>query len=252
DAGKAFEPQRNLIQVAPGLDGGGSVAADGAGNVYVSWHAPEPGSKGEDNRRIWVARSTDEGKTFAKEVAASAEATGVCGCCGMRAFSDRKGNPYMLYRSAAEVVHRDTYLLTSKDKGAKFQSDRLHKWDVGTCPMSSYALAESGTGILAAWETEGQVYYLGIDPSTGKQSALRSAPGAGKGRKHPVVASNAQGEIILVWTEGMGWNKGGSVVWQVFDKDGHATGAKGHAGGVPTWSLVAVFARPDGGFTVVY
>src|SRR5438045_3785239 len=67
DEGTAFEPQRNVIQAANGLDGGGSVAADDSGNVYVAWHAPEPGGKGEDNRRVWVARSTDEGKTFARE-----------------------------------------------------------------------------------------------------------------------------------------------------------------------------------------
>src|SRR5712692_7179345 len=35
DAGTAFEPQRNLIQTAYGLDGGGAVAADSAGHVYV-------------------------------------------------------------------------------------------------------------------------------------------------------------------------------------------------------------------------
>src|SRR5207237_2312354 len=48
DDGTAFEPQRNLIQSAVGLDGGGSVAADRDGNVYVVWHAPEPGSQGEE------------------------------------------------------------------------------------------------------------------------------------------------------------------------------------------------------------
>ena len=32
-----------------------------------------------------------------------------------------------------------------------------------------------------------------------------------KGRKHPVVAGNARGETILAWTEGVGWNRGGSV-----------------------------------------
>src|SRR5262249_44499167 len=71
DAGTAFEAQRNVIRAAVGLDGGGSVAADDAGNVYVTWHAPVPGAKGEDNRRVWVARSTDEGKTFADEKPAS-------------------------------------------------------------------------------------------------------------------------------------------------------------------------------------
>jgi hypothetical protein len=33
DDGTAFEPQRNVIQAAAGLNGGGSVAADDAGNV---------------------------------------------------------------------------------------------------------------------------------------------------------------------------------------------------------------------------
>src|SRR6266566_1244039 len=44
DAGTAFEPERNVITYAYGLDGGSSVAADPEGNVYVAWHAPKPGS----------------------------------------------------------------------------------------------------------------------------------------------------------------------------------------------------------------
>ncbi|MGH2396752.1 MAG: hypothetical protein ACRDFW_07155, partial [bacterium] len=69
DNSTAFEPQRNLIQFEFGLDGGGSLAADKSGNVYVAWHAG-PHSKGEENRRVWITRSKDEGKTFAREVAA--------------------------------------------------------------------------------------------------------------------------------------------------------------------------------------
>ncbi len=248
----AFEPERNVIDAAVGLDGGGSVGADDAGNVYVSWHAPAPGLKGEESRRVWLARSSDEGKTFAREKPVSDEATGVCGCCGMRALGDRKGNIYLLYRSAAKGVNRDTYLLVSKDQGEKFQSDQIQKWNVGICPMSSFALAETGNDVLAAWETDGQVYMTRIDPATGKRSEPIAAPGTHKGRKHPVVAGNARGETILVWTEGMGWNRGGAVAWQVFDKEGKPTSEKGRADGVPTWSLVAVFARADGGFSVVY
>jgi hypothetical protein len=252
DDGTAFEPERNVIQSAAGLDGGGSVAADGAGNVYVTWHAPEPGTRGEASRRVWVARSTDDGRTFAPEKTASAEGTGVCGCCGMRAFCDRKGALYMLYRSATMEVNRDTYLLASADAGADFRNEKVHPWRVRTCPMSSFALGEGGGGILAAWETDGQVYYAVIDPATGKRSESVPAPGAGRGRKHPVVASNDKGEVILAWTEGMGWNRGGSAAWQVFDKSGKPTAAKGRADGVPVWSLVAAVARPDGVFAVVY
>jgi hypothetical protein len=252
DRGTAFEPQRNMIQAAVGLDGGDSVGADDAGNVYVAWHAPAPGAKGEDKRRVWVARSTDEGKTFAREQPASEEGTGVCGCCGMRAFGDGKGNLYLLYRSATDAVHRDTYLLTSNDHGATFQSDRLQKWDVRICPMSSFALAEAPGEVVAAWETEGQVYFSQIDPQTGNRSGPVSAPGAGGGRKHPVVAGNRRKQTLLAWTESTGWERGGAVAWQVFDRGGRPTAERGRRDGVPVWSLAAVFARPDGGFTVVY
>ena len=39
DDGQAFEPQQMVIREAYRLDGGGSVAADRDGNVYVAWHA---------------------------------------------------------------------------------------------------------------------------------------------------------------------------------------------------------------------
>src|SRR5262249_43609235 len=85
DSGTAFEPQRNLMQLTDALDGGGTVAADSDGNVYVAWHAGRLGNlAGEGKRQVWVARSTDEGRTFATETPAFAEPTGACGCCGMR------------------------------------------------------------------------------------------------------------------------------------------------------------------------
>ena len=96
------------------------------------------------------------------------------------------------------------------------------------------------------------MYYARIDPLTGKRSQPVAAPGSARGRKYPAVAGNAKGETILVWTEGMGWNRGGSLAWQVYDAADNPTSRKGTADGVPTWSLVAVFARPDGGFTVIY
>src|SRR5207244_1701344 len=65
----AFEPQRNVMQFSGGLDGGGSVAADQKGNVYVAWHG-KGSTEGEAHRRVWMARSTDEGKSFAREAAA--------------------------------------------------------------------------------------------------------------------------------------------------------------------------------------
>jgi hypothetical protein len=130
DSGAAFEEQRNLMRETEVPDGGGTVAADDKGNVYVIWHGQRKGDKGEANRKVWVARSTDEGKTFSMEEPAWAEATGVCPCCSTRAFADRDGIVYVLYRSATAEVNRDTYLLASEDRGKTFDKALIHKWKV--------------------------------------------------------------------------------------------------------------------------
>src|SRR5881409_144003 len=138
DAGTAFEPERDVIKVAHGLDGGGSVAADQQGNVYVFWHAPKPGNtNGEAGRAVFVARSTDDGKTFAPEKLATDKSTGACGCCGMKAFADGSGNVFALYRAASEKVNRDETLLISHNRGADFEIAYAHEWKIATCPMSS-------------------------------------------------------------------------------------------------------------------
>ena len=240
-----------MVRAAAGLDGAG-VAADANGHVYVLWHAGRPGTTDEGERRVWVTASSDDGRTFAGEIPASDEVTGACGCCGVRALADRQGVLYMLYRSAREVMHRDTYLLISRDKAKTFSSQKLQDWHVGACPMSTFSLSTSAAGIVAAWETAGQVQWMRIDPTTSRPSMVTAAPGSAGSRKHPAIAANARGETLLAWTEGTGWNKGGAVAWQLFDANGKATSEQGRLPGVPTWGLVAIAASADEGFTIVY
>jgi hypothetical protein len=252
DAGTAFEPERNVIRKAYGLDGGGSLAADANGNVYVFWHAPLVGQKGEANRRVWMAKSSDDGRTFAPEVMAFPDATGACGCCGMRAYADAADNIYVLFRSATNVVNRDIWLLTSTDRGHSFHGADISRWKIGACVMSSASLASSPSGVLAAWETEKQTWFARIKPGTSSMSAPTPAPGSAINRKYPVVVSNSRGETLFAWTEGTAWKRGGAVEWQVYDPQDHVESTSGKADGVPAFSLIAAFAKPDGSFVVLY
>ncbi len=257
DAGTAFEAERNLMQVSHELDGGGSLATDKAGNVYVVWHGGGE-QKGETHRRVWLARSTDEGKTFAAEAPVFRDETGACGCCGMRAFVDGGGALYLLYRTATGLTERGMFLLTSTDQGRSFQGERLDNWTLTTCPMSTVTMTASTAGgkqPQAAWENNGQVFFATLDRiSTGSGSDLVkiAAPDPTGQRKHPAIATNARGETILVWAEGTAWKKGGSLAWQVFDRDGKPTAGKGTAPDVPVWGLATVVANADGAFTIIY
>ena len=191
----------------------------------MAWHGHHPRrTQGRAGRRIWIARSEDDGATFAAEEPAWRAPTGACACCGTRALVDRRGALYVLYRAATGDADRDMTLLTSHDRGEHFDGISLQPWRVTTCPMSSESMTDGPTGVLAAWETKGQVFFARIDPETLQPSSPVSPPGAGS-RKHPALAVNAQGETILVWAENTGWQRGGSLAWRIFDA-GQATRAR--------------------------
>jgi hypothetical protein len=251
DSGTGFEPPRNLVQWAGGLDGGGTVTADEKGNVYVAWNGRAPGNKADESgRAIFIARSNDEGKSFSREEQAKGSQAGVCACCGMRASTDSRGNLYLLYR-ATDGESRDMTLLASVNGGKNFKSAVISKWAINGCPMSSSTMAEVSGGILVATEKAGQVSVAQVAPDSLLPSDVASAPGMGK-RKHPVVAVNSKGETLLAWTENMGWAKGGSLAWQLYDVNHKPVGEKGRAAGVPTWSLITGFAKANGDFVIVY
>ncbi len=249
----AFEPQRNLMTHTFDLDGGGSLAVDEDGAVYVAWHANDvAGEDGEASRRVWLARSSDGGATFAPEAAAWSEPTGACGCCGMRLFAAGQGRLHLLYRAATQQINRDVFALLSTDHGRTFTGARVHEWDINACPMTSMSFAASGSRVVAAWETDGQVLFKDL---TGSQAATPPGPAGGSPaarRKHPRLAFGQDGSLLLAWTEGTAWNKGGSLAWQLYHASGQPSGPAGARPGVPTWSLGAVAPRAAGGFVLFY
>lgn len=251
DDHSAFEPQRNLVHDATGCDGGISIAADSRGNVFAVWHAAGA-EAGEAHRRVYLARSTDDGKTFSREQPVSPPELGACGCCGMRAFVDARNTLYVLYRAAAQSIHRDMTLLVSTDRGETFHSQTLSTWELNACAMTTASLASSGNRIAAAWEKAGEVYFTFPDDRTFSQAVVAGAPRTGSNRKHPAIAVAPSGETLLVWTEGTGWARGGSLAWQLFDAHGKPLDGAGNAPGVPVWGLASAVAERSGSFTVIY
>ena len=63
--------------------------------------------------------------------------------------------------------------------------------------------------------------------------------------------ANLRGEVLLVWTEGTGWQKGGSLAWQIFDGAERPAGEPNELPGIVAWSFAAAVALPGGDFAIV-
>jgi hypothetical protein len=246
--GPGFEPQRNVIQHAYGLDGGGTISADREGNVYVVWHA---GEDGEASRRVFVAKSNDSGQTFGTDTATSDGTAGACGCCGIRSAAGPGGVGYVLYRTAREEIHRDANLIVF-GKDSAYNQITVEPWELNACPMSTASLLPDSTGVSVAWETDGQVSWARYGADGDRIMGPFAASGSGGARKHPVLAGNDRGETILAWTDGTGWKRGGTFAWQVYDGDGRPTPERGASEGIPTWSTVSVLTDTSGAFILIH
>jgi hypothetical protein len=244
--GRRFEPQQMVSGAISGIDGS-TVAADGTGRVTVAWHGMGR-VDGEGNRTVYLAASAKDGASFAAPAPATEAKIGACGCCGLKALFDRAGTLDVLYRAATDGKHRDTTWLAVRD-GRANAPVRVHPWELEACPMSTYALAQAGDQVAAAWETAQQIYSATLDPSSGSVSGLAAAPGTGD-RKHPSIAVNGAGERLLAWTEGTAWKRGGTFAWRVTDRTGRELASSANAGPVPVWGLVSAVALPDGSFVV--
>ncbi len=247
EAGKAaFEPQRNLRADTKGLDGGASIAAGPKGEVFIVWHGAREGVEpGEQNRVVFVLKSTDNGASFAPVKVANLDDAGVCACCSVKSFVTPEGELLALYRAARKPNQRDVTLLSSKDGGATFQHRIVGTWAIAACPMSSMSLASEGPQMRGAWEAEGKVYTSLLDAQAGALVV------SGDKARHPALAVNAKGETLISWSVGTGWQQGGSAGWRILDAEGKLTGDKGRADGVPVWGFTAAYAEGNE-FVIMY
>ena len=146
------------------------------------------------------------------------------------------------------MTNRDETLLISRDKGAHFDIAYSHHWSFGTCPMSSAFISETASGILAAAETHGRVFFVRLDPKTGKASSPVSPE---KQAKHPVVIANDKGETLFVWAQGQGETNQATLPGS-FTMPTPDPVRKGPRRRPQTWSLPTAFSEPDGNFTIIY
>jgi len=242
----SFSKARNIISKAWGLDGGSSIAANDHGGVFIAWHAPLPGKKGEENRRVWLSISKDNGENFSEEDIISDSSHGVCGCCGLQLHNGPEGL-YTLYRNVDGNGGRNIHLISLGKDGKEAKDILADHWPIDGCPMSSSTLFSAEKGVFGAWEAEKKITFAKV---SGTDLELKSPQTQNEGSRHPSIVS-LEDHIMLVWSEGTGWNKGGDAAWEIIGPSGKTINSGKMKGAVPVWGFATAFAR-DNGFSIIY
>jgi len=247
DGGRTFTAQRNVVQGKEMIDGGGSVTADDQGNVYLFWHAIAGKGAAETTGRIYMIKSGNDGATFGTARTIDKPGLGTCGCCSMSATA-YGGMIYVLYRSAGAGTARNTNILTSRNGGATFSSECVQEWQTNCCPGTSFSIASAEGDVVGAWETKGHLYFakLGAIPLH-----VQSAP-SGTAQRYPSLTLGQGGSSLLTWTNGAGWQKGGSLHWQAYDKDFRPLGPAGSSGETPVWSFPTAVALSGNRYAIYF
>ena len=172
-----------------------------------------------DGAAVYFARSTDAGKTFARNVKVKDNA---CECCRLALARDAQGRPILLFRDILAGGIRD-HSLAVLGAGAPTRAT-FDDWKINACPHHgpSLAIAGDGTYHLAWFTGEGKagsgIFYARSSDggrSYGAPRRLAPPPSA----SHPYVVASGHA-VHVVWKESRG---DGSAIRTTRSPDGGAT-----------------------------
>ena len=152
----------------PGAHGMHSLAVAKDGRIFVGWldernvHTPETSTKGEghhmeSNRDLFLAYSTDGGRTFSQNRKVASEA---CPCCKTALAISPDGTLYAGWRQVLPGSFRHIAVVSSTDGGATFSAPKIvsdDHWVLQGCPVSGPSLSvDSGGKLKVLWFAGGE------------------------------------------------------------------------------------------------
>lgn len=206
DGGRTFEPSilvnddGQVIQHT--FD---SIQAAPDGTLHMAWI---DGREGKKEPGTFVARSTDHGRTIAKNVKVDDE---TCVCCRTAVATSVDGVAYVAWRKIFEGNIRETVVSRSTNGGETFSSSVVvgnDRWVYPACPHRPASLGVDKQGRLyVVWYTEGAdetpAIYLAHSDDQGKTFSTKRQLNRSKGTfpDHPQMAVDPAGRIVVIWEE---------------------------------------------------
>ena len=206
----------------PGAHGMHSLAVAKDGRIFVGWldernvQAPKPSTKGEghhmeSNRDLFLAYSTDGGRTFSKNQKVAAEA---CPCCKTALAVSPDGTLYAGWRQVLPGSFRHIAVVSSKDGGVSFSAPKIvsdDRWVLQGCPVSGPSLSVDNGGKLkvlwfAAGEGNAPGLYFAESTDRGHSFSPRQLLSQEVVRGTPALSLAGNG-AIAVWQTMVGETK---------------------------------------------
>lgn len=236
DMGQTFgTPVKINDDKVPAAHGMHSLGVTDDGRIYVSWldernvAAPKPSTKAdghhmESNRELFIADSSDGGRTFSRNRKIASDA---CPCCKTALAIGPDGTVYVGWRHVLPGNYRHIAITSSSDSGVTFSKPVIvsdDKWVLHGCPVSGPSLSVADNGTLKVlW------YAAGEANATGVYFAESNDKGRSFSQRQLVAQEGIRGTPVL--TAG---NKGDVAVWEMTGNNGaetkfRAVGANGAA-----------------------
>ena len=183
------------------------------GDVYAVWlDGRDKSTPGTLN--VYLARSTDKGLSFHKNVKVAADS---CPCCRPSVAFGPDGTVYVAYRHVYSDNERDIAVVTSNDSGEHFGDPvrvNLDRWHLLGCPESGPVLAVQNGKLIVVWYSAGSKRAgLRLAESTDGGRTFRPpfpVDGDITGANHPYLAAADDGRVALTFS-GRTPTKDGSV-----------------------------------------
>ena len=210
DGGKTFSPAITVNSDGAGAPAGHafqSIAVDRRGRVYVAWIDERDKRQEDRGAEIWLAVSTDRGKTFSRD---RRILTDVCECCRTNLQIDAAGNLYLSYRVVPRSgpMYRDIVIARSTDGGKTFAQTVVSedKWEINGCPVAGPSFSFDNRGALTVvWFMGGDArpgLYYATSTDNGKTfSPRRLLDPQQKLGKRAHTAGLADGSVFVAWDD---------------------------------------------------
>jgi hypothetical protein len=217
DMGQSFDtPVKINDDKVPAAHGMHSLHVADNGRIYVSWLdernvlAPQPSTKAEghhmeSNRELFIADSTDGGRTFSRNRKIAGDA---CPCCKTALAVARNGTVYVSWRHVLPGNYRHIAVSTSSDHGATFSKPVIvsdDKWVIHGCPVSGPSLSVANNGTLkvlwyAAGEENAPGLYVAESKDKGESFSPRQLLAQETIRGTPVLTEGTTGYSgVAIW-----------------------------------------------------